>query len=63
MRPDEVPVVLVKFAAPYAGGEIKLEESGFSDYAWVNEEEVKQYNCIDGIAEEILETISKFKCS
>lgn len=60
VRPDETPVVLVKFAAKYKGGEVKLEEGGFTDFAWVNAEEIKQYPCIDGIKEEVEKTIGLF---
>lgn len=64
IRPDEIPVVLVKFAAKYIGGEVKLEEGAFIDYVWVNEEEVKDYDCIKGIKEEVIKTIKLFKeCS
>lgn len=61
IRPDETPVVLVKFAAKYKGGEVKPEEGGFTDYAWVNAEEIKNYECIDGIREEVEKTINLFK--
>lgn len=61
VRPDGVPVILVKFAARYAGGEIKLEEGAFVDHAWVNEDEVKEYACIDGIVEEVAATVRLFK--
>jgi len=61
IRPDEVPVVLVKFAVKYKKGDVKLEQGAFIDYAWVNEAEVKDYNCIEGIAEEVAITIKKFK--
>lgn len=60
IRPDEIPVILVKFAAKYKSGEIQLEENVFMDYAWVNEEEVKQYDCIFGIHDEIAATIAIF---
>ena len=60
IRPDEIPVVLVKFAAKYKGGEVQLERGAFSDYAWVNNKEVKNYNCIEGVTEEIAATIKKF---
>ena len=60
IRPDETPVVLVKFAAKYNSGEIKLEKGGFTDFAWVDHEEVKNYDCIKGIPEEILKTIKLF---
>lgn len=54
VRPDGIPVVLMKFAVPYRSGEVVIEEGAFTDYAWVNEEEVTQYDCVMGIKEEIL---------
>jgi 8-oxo-dGTP pyrophosphatase MutT (NUDIX family) len=61
VRPDEVPVILVKFAAKYAGGDVVPEKGAFTDYAWVNENEVKDYECIDGIPEEVGKTIALFR--
>ena len=60
IRPDEIPVILVKFAAKYKSGEVKLEKGSFVDHAWVNAAEVKKYECIDGIPEEVAETIRLF---
>ena len=60
VRPDGIPVVLVKFAAKYSGGEVKPEAGGFTDYAWVNADEVKEYDCIEGIAKEVAKTIGFF---
>lgn len=60
IRPDGIPVVLVKFATEYKGGDIKLEEGAFTDYAWVNADEVKKYACIDGVEEEIIRSIELF---
>lgn len=60
IRPDGVPVILVKFAAKYAGGEIVLEEGAFTDYAWVDENEVKQYECIEGVHEEVAKAVGLF---
>ncbi len=60
IRPDGIPVVLVKFAARYRSGEVKLEKGSFTDYAWVNAEEVKSYSCIDGIDEEVAQAIQAF---
>ncbi len=61
IRPDEVPVVLIKFSAKYKSGEVVVEAGSFSDYAWVNAEEVKNFPCIDGIPEEVAETIAVWK--
>jgi 8-oxo-dGTP pyrophosphatase MutT (NUDIX family) len=60
VRPDGIPVVLVKFAAEYTGGDIKLEEGAFTDYAWVNAEEVKKYTCIEGVEQEVASSIELF---
>lgn len=57
IRPDETPVILTKFVASYKSGEVVLERGGFTDFAWVNEEEVKDYDCIKGIKEEIKKAI------
>lgn len=60
VRLDEIPVILVKFAAKYKGGEVKPEAGAFTDFAWVNAAEVKNYECIKGIPEEIVKTIELF---
>ncbi|HEY1074966.1 MAG TPA: NUDIX domain-containing protein [Patescibacteria group bacterium] len=60
IRPDGVPVILVKFAAMYESGDVKLEEGAFSDFVWVNSAEVVSYACIDGIHDEVKRTISLF---
>lgn len=60
IRPDGIPVILVKFAAKYTGGEVVLEEGGFTEHAWVNADEVKEYPCMEGIAWEVAKTIELF---
>ena len=60
IRPDETPVVMIKFAAKYKSGEVVLEKGAFTDFAWVNEEEVARYDCIDGIKDEVIKTIKLF---
>jgi len=60
VRPDGIPVVLVKFAAKYKTGDVKLEEGAFTDFAWVDGEEVKKYDCILGVKEEVVTTINRF---
>lgn len=60
IRPDGIPVVLVKLAAPYKSGDIVLEEGSFTDHAWVNAEEVKGYACIDGVHFEVEQAIKHF---
>lgn len=61
IRPDEVPVVLIKFTAKYKSGEVVVEKDSFSDYVWVNTQEVKNYPCIDGIAEEVAQAIEAWE--
>jgi len=58
IRPDETPVILVKFAAKYKSGKVVPEKGGFTDFAWVNAKEVQKYDCIKGIKDEIRKTIS-----
>lgn len=61
VRPDGIPVILVKFAAKYKSGDIVLEKGSFTDFAWVNEAEVKNYDCIKGVPQEIAQAIKMFK--
>ncbi len=60
VRPDGIPVILVKFAAKYKSGDVKLEDGSFTDHAWVNEDEIKDYDCILGVHEEVAKTIGMF---
>jgi 8-oxo-dGTP pyrophosphatase MutT (NUDIX family) len=59
LRPDNVPVVCVKFAVKYKEGRVKLAPE-FDDFSWVNAEEVKKFDCIEGIAKEVEKTIKIF---
>ena len=60
VRPDGIPVVLVKFAAKYKQGDVLLEKGAFTDFTWVNAEEVQKYDCIEGVNDEVSETIERF---
>ena len=60
VRPDEIPVVLVKFAAHYKSGEVTPERGVFTDFAWVDAKEAKQHDCIKGIPAEIADSIRIF---
>ncbi|MBU4480031.1 NUDIX domain-containing protein [Patescibacteria group bacterium] len=61
IRPDGVPVVILSYYADYKSGEIKLSK-GSTEYVWVTAEETKNYDLIEGIAEEI-EMVDKLKIS
>ncbi len=61
VRPDGIPVVFLKLAGKYKSGEVVIEKESFSEHAWVNAEEVKKYDCIQGIPREIAKTIKIFE--
>ena len=60
VRPDGIPTVLIKFAAVYKSGEVRTETGSFTGFAWVNGDEIKAYDCIAGISQEIKQTIKIF---
>ena len=53
IRPDNIPVVILSFHAPYKSGEVKLEEKESTDYAWATYEEAKKYDLVEGLLKEI----------
>lgn len=57
VRGDGIPVVLITFAALYKSGEVRPEAGGFTDFAWVNANEVEKYDCIQGVSDEVKSTI------
>lgn len=57
IRSDETPVIMIKFVAKYKNGDVILEKDSFTDFAWVDSEEVGHYDCILGIKEEIKKAI------
>tara|TARA_B100000508_G_scaffold60333_2_gene47497 strand:+ start:47020 stop:47529 length:510 start_codon:yes stop_codon:yes gene_type:complete len=61
IRPDGIPVVLIKLAVSYKSGDVVLEEGCFDDHTWVNAEEVQKLECIDGICEEVAKTVELYK--
>lgn len=61
IRPDGIPVILAKFAARYKEGDVVLEQGSFTDHVWVDASEALDYECIQGIAQEVQETIQMFK--
>jgi len=56
VRPDNVPVVCIKYAIKFKSGKVKIPPE-FEDFAWVDEKSVKKYDCILGIPKEIEKTI------
>lgn len=60
VRPDGVPVVMFKYGLKYKSGKVKIEEESFEDWAWVDEKEVKQYDIIDEIDNDVASTIKAY---
>jgi 8-oxo-dGTP pyrophosphatase MutT (NUDIX family) len=60
VRPDGIPVNLFTFAALYGEGEVKPEEGGFTDFAWVNGQEVENYDCLEGVPDEVKAALKVF---
>lgn len=58
VRPDGIPVVMLRFVATYVSGDVKLEEDAFTDHAWVSAEEIDGYDCLGDLAEEIKSAIA-----
>lgn len=59
LRPDGVPTVCFKFAVKYKSGNVKIAPE-FDGFAWVDAQEVKKYNCIAGVHQEVSKTIDLF---
>jgi 8-oxo-dGTP pyrophosphatase MutT (NUDIX family) len=59
LRPDNVPVVCFKYAVKYKKGNVVVAPE-FDEYAWVDSKEVRKYQCIEGIKEEVAKTIKLF---
>jgi len=52
IRPDNIPVVILSFYCPYKSGEVILNEEDI-DYAWVDIEEARDYDLVEGLLSEI----------
>ena len=52
IRPDKIPVVILSYYVPYKSGRVKLNEENI-DYKWASLKELKNYDLIGGIYEEI----------
>lgn len=60
IRPDNIPVVILSFYAPYKSGEVKLDKDSIN-CAWVTYEEAKNYDMIEGLIDEIKMVDDKIK--
>lgn len=62
LRPDNVPVVCIKFAAKCKSGKVKIPLD-FEDYAWVDQKELAKYHHMEGIEREVKRTMAIFQKS
>lgn len=58
---DGSPSLVISCMADYISGDVALQEDELDEFAWVNLEEVKKYNLIDGIYDELVMTEGKRK--
>lgn len=58
---DGSPSLVISCIADYINGEVKLQEEEMDEYAWVSLEEVKNYDLLDGIYEELIMAENKRK--
>ena len=54
IRPDNIPVIVMVYYAPYISGEVRLDEDAV-DYKWVTMFEAKELDLIPGIYQELVE--------
>ena len=52
VRPDGIPAIVLSFYCKYESGEVVLDEDA-TEFAWIKANEVKKYDLISGIDEEI----------
>jgi 8-oxo-dGTP diphosphatase len=55
IRPDNTPVIILSYFCKYASGEVVIDKDGGDtiDFAWVTLSEMRTYDMIDGIIEEV----------
>jgi 8-oxo-dGTP diphosphatase len=55
IRPDNIPVLVLSYMCKYKSGEVKIDNDSADtiEWAWATLEELKSYELIDGILEEI----------
>lgn len=58
---DSHPSLVISCLADYVSGKIKLQPEETDSFAWVDLEEAKGYNLIDGIYDELVMASKKFR--
>lgn len=54
IRPDMVPVIVLRHYAQYASGDVVLDPADATDYRWIRPYELSQYDLIGNIPADIL---------
>ena len=54
IRPDGIPVLGLSYFAPYLEGEVRLDEDA-TDFKWIKVNDIKKYDFVEGVEEELLE--------
>ncbi|MDP2649976.1 MAG: NUDIX hydrolase [bacterium] len=52
IRPDNIAVLVIRFAARKAAGDVVLEDGDSTEYAWVTAKEAATYDLIGNMAQE-----------
>ena len=60
LRPNGFSTIIISLYAEDESGEVKLNQRELTDYAWVNLEEIKNYDLIENIFEQIKKVEEKF---
>ncbi|MDR3558112.1 MAG: NUDIX domain-containing protein [Candidatus Pacebacteria bacterium] len=60
IRPDNIPVLVLVYYAPYVSGEVKLETDA-TEYKWVTLSEAKEMDMIPGIYDELVKVSEALK--
>jgi len=60
VRPDDAHCIIMSYYCDHASGDIKLCDA-LTDYAWVDVDEAKKYDLIDGIYDELVDVDKAFK--
>ncbi len=58
---DGAPSLVISCVADYTSGNVTLQEEESDDFAWVNLEEAKKYELLDGIYDELVMADQKIK--
>lgn len=58
---DGTPTLVISCIAKYQNGKVKLQQDETDDFAWVNLQEAKKYDLIDGIYDELVMADKKIK--